>query len=567
MGEGKRPSGLRAALRHRDFALLSGAMAVSGSGNFLFNVTLIVYILDKTGSSAWVAAASIVHFLPYVLLGPIGGEIADRFDKRKVMIVADLGAGTAMVALTVAAATGGPALVAVVLSAVVTVFSALYFPSTSAATPALVGEDDLAAANTVMAAIENVNIAVGPALGGVLLLLGSPAAAFGVNAATFFTSAALTWPIRTSLKTESPERGEDDAKPSLGARLQEGVRAITGRQEIVLLVFVSLALMVFYGQELVLYALVAKELLGTGDSGLGFLFAATGVGGILVAGFAARLDGVRRQGTVLVIGTIAAGIPMIALAGVRASWLAYVLLTIEGAAFVVASVLYMTLLQRLLPQAVLGRVMGIMDSLLVSGIILGSLLAPIVVEVLGLPGALAFGGSLVIIPGAALFSRATSIDAAAEAKASELEPIVAVLERVGMFRGASLPTLEGLAQAAAHETVNAGDVLIREGAEPDDLYVIVSGTVVVTAAGDGFGRERVLDRIGPDGCVGEIGLLEQIPRTATVTAETDCEVLRIRGEEFLRIVTDGPGAAPPDLRAGVASRLAKTRPTTELGLA
>ena len=560
----ERSGALRSALRHRDFRYLVAAQAISATGDWLYSVALIVYVLDQTGSSTWVAVTSIIRFLPYMLFGTLGGVIADHYDRKRIMIAADIGRGIVQLGLTAVALAEGHALLAIVLAAMSTTFSAAYLPCINASTPALVGEDDLTAANAINATVENVALALGPAVGGILLLLGSPATAFAVNAATFFVSAALTVPIRTKLSTAAQrEEAAEEAPPPFSERVREGFRAIASSHEVTLLVVLSVALTLFYGQEIVLYALASEQRLGMGSDGVGFLFAAMGVGGILVAGLVGRLSDASKQGGILAIAAIVSAIPMMVLAVVHQPWVALVLLTIEGGAVIVADVLYMTMLQRLLPTEVLGRVMGIMDSLLVAGLLVGSLLAPLVVSLAGLEAALVLGGVLLIVPALMVLPRARAIDRTTAARVAELEPRVEVLGRTRIFEAANRQTLEALATALTDERVPAGSVIVREGDEPDDLFVMVSGTVGVSARGEGR-EDRTIRELGPGDYFGEIGLLEKIPRTATVSARTECDLYRIGGEDFLRIVTGEPMVAG-NFRAGVATRLAVTHPAEDLG--
>jgi MFS family permease len=552
---------LRAPFHHRDFRFLIAGNAVSGTGDWLYNVALIVFVLERTGSGAWVAAASVIRFLPYILFGTFGGVIADRYDRKKVMIAADLGRGTVMVLLTLVAAAQGEPLMAIFCAALSTTMSAVYLPCVNASTPAIVGEEDLTAANAVISTVENVTLALGPAVGGILLILGSPAIAFGVNAATFFLSALLTVPIRTKLSTAAQE-GEEES-PSFRARVIEGFKAITSSAEVSLLVLLSVAICVAYGQEIVLYSLAAEGPLGMGADGVGFLFAAIGVGGILAAGVLGRISGAARQGTIVVVATLVSAVPMILLAWVHHAAAAVVLLTVEGAAVIIADVVYMTMLQRILPRSVLGRVMGIMDSLMVTGILIGSLIAPAIVSAAGLSTALVVGGLLLIVPVLLVLPKARDIDRKTARRAAELEPRVAVLERLGIFEGASRQMLEALAGALTVEDVPDGTTVIHEGEEPDDLFVVVAGRLGVSSRGEGV-VERALPELGSDDYFGEIGLLERIPRTATVRTLTDCHLYRIPGEDFLRIVTEGPRAMG-NLRTGVAVRLARTHPSEELG--
>jgi MFS family permease len=556
---------IRSALRHRDFRYLVAGQTISQTGDWLYGVALIVYVLEQTGGSgAWVAATSFVRLLPFVLLGPIGGAIADRYDRKRVMILADFARAATMGVLAVAAAAHAPAWVAIVLASVSVTFAVPYFPAVNAATPVLVGEDDLTAANSITATVANLTLALGPAVGGVLLAIGSPAVAFAVNGATFLGSAALTAPIRTKLSPAAQEGTADEEKgPSLRRRLAEGFRAIASSADVVLLVVVSIAFAIFYGQEIVLYALAATERLGLGEAGIGYLFAATGVGGILAVGLTKRASDRSRQGAILVLSAVAAGIPMITLAFIRSPAVAYALLLIEGVGFILGDVVSMTMLQRILPGEVLGRVLGILDSLMVSGILAGSVIAPIVIRAGGLQVALIVGGALLVGAGLVLLPRARAIDRRTAERVAELEPRVELLERVGIFEAANRQTLEALAAAVTVERVGPGTVVIREGDEPDDLFVVVSGSLEVISRGD-TDEERRVAELGARDYFGEIGLLERIPRTATVKALTACELYRIGGEDFLRIATEGPKVLE-NLRAGVTARLARTYPTEELG--
>jgi MFS family permease len=155
-------------LRYRDVRLLIAGLAISQIGDWLYNVALIVFVLEKTGSGAWVAAASVARLLPYVLFGTIGGMIADRRPRKRTMISSDLIRAVVMFALGVVVASDGSPLVAIVLAGVGTTFSVAYSPAVSAAIPMLVSEDDLSAVNTLSTTVSNVSYALGPAIGGVL---------------------------------------------------------------------------------------------------------------------------------------------------------------------------------------------------------------------------------------------------------------------------------------------------------------------------------------------------------------------------------------------------------------
>jgi CRP-like cAMP-binding protein len=533
-----------------DVRLLVGAQATSQIGDWLYNVALIVFVLSRTGSPAWVAAAGVVRLLPYVLFGPIGGAIADRRPRRRTMVTSDLIRAGVMFALAIVAAREGSPATAVALAAVATTFSVAYGPCVNAAVPLMVDEDELSSVNTLITTVTNLSYALGPAIGGVLLLLGSPTAAFAVNGATFLLSAGLTLAIRTPLGPERAEVTPDE--PAEHGGIADGVRALTGSPLVLALVVAQIATNLLYGLESVLYALASTERLGLSVDGVAFLYAAVGVGGLLAAGAAHRYSDRSRVATILAVACVACGVPMAGLAVIHVPGPALVLLLVEGAAMIVVDVLVVTSLQRLLGADVLGRAFGTLDAMIVAGILVGSLLAPVLVHLLSLEAALVIGGSIVIAAGVGVLANARRIDSSMQSYAEALRPRVAVLQRLRILAGASRSALELLAEAATEESLAPETVVIRQGDEPDDLFVVRDGTLVVTVTGS-TGEYRHLADLGPGDFFGEIGLLRGVPRTATVRTTSACSVLRIPGEEFIRAVTEGA------VRSRTLTRTAQSR--------
>ena len=214
---------MRAPFRHRDFRALVAGLAISQTGDWLYNVALLVFVLRATHSASWVAAAGIVRLLPYVLFGTLGGVIADRFPRKRVMIASDLARAVLMGVLAIVAAAGGAPILAILLSGVSTTFAVAYGPCVNAAMPVIVDEGELSAANSIASTIQNVCIALGPAVGGVLLVLGSAAWAFAFNALTFCGSAIAVAMIRSDLgpatiavRRAAPRRDRRDPRVERG---------------------------------------------------------------------------------------------------------------------------------------------------------------------------------------------------------------------------------------------------------------------------------------------------------------------------------------------------------------
>jgi CRP-like cAMP-binding protein/predicted MFS family arabinose efflux permease len=561
MPDPARRGAVRAALAHRDFRYLAGSLTVSQVGDWVYGVALVVYVFDQTGSPAWVAAATILRLSPYVLFGAVGGAVADRWDRRAVLIATDLARAACMAGLALVALTGAPVALALALAFVSTAAGTPSGPAQAAITPALVPERDLAAANAVVSVLEHTALVLGPAVGGLLLLLGSPAVAFAVNGASFLASAALVLPITA----RPPAEPEEERPPSLARRLADGVRAIAGSGDATLLVGLVVAAAFVYGQEVVLLVLVSERLLGTGSEGVSFLIGAVGLGGLAAAGLTSRLAEARRPGRTLLLVMLAFGLPLISLAVIRRPAVAYAVMAVEGAGNIVFDVLAITMLQRVVRQEVLGRVFGVLDSLAVAGILAGSLLTPLIVAAAGLRGALVVAGGTLLAATAAALPRLRGLDRRAEAARRELAPRVALLERLGVFDGAPRQALERLAAAMEERAVPAGTRVVTEGEEADAFYAVRSGALAVLSAGERGGPPARVNTLGPGDYFGEIGLLERVPRTATVQAETDAVVGRLSGDDFLAIVNQAPSTSGT-LLDGVVGRLARTHPSHRVRL-
>jgi len=185
------PTRISAAFQYPRLRRLLTALAVSQAGDWLYNLALLALVLDRTHSSTWVAVTTAARVAPMIVGGPFGGVLADRYDRRMLMVLSDLVRAACMVGLAVITLLGLPILLAPVLAAVATMASTPYPPCVAATTPRLVPSEVLPAANAARAAISSLCIVAGPGFGAVLLLLGSTTLAFSVNAATFLVSAAL----------------------------------------------------------------------------------------------------------------------------------------------------------------------------------------------------------------------------------------------------------------------------------------------------------------------------------------------------------------------------------------
>jgi MFS family permease len=534
-------------LRRRDLRWLLLSFGISRLGDFLYTVALIVYIFDRTGSAAWVAAATLARFVPYVVVSPLGGLIADRYHRRTVMVASELTSMAAMAAITVTAAMSGPAVVVIALVTVAACAATLYQACGIAMVQDVLPENELATGNSLFSTVDNIAFVAGPAGGALLLLLGSPTIAFGVNTATFVLSALFLSRVRA--------RGDGSGEQAAtGRALRAGLAAFVGNRAVLVLVGCLVAGNVVYGLELVVLVLVSSELLGTGAEGVGWLLAASGIGGVAGAAISARLASTARTRTTTAGLVLLSGLPLASLAAIPLPVIAYALLVVEGIAIICLDVLVNTAIQRLVAPPLLGRVAGLTLSLTSVGTATGTLLAPVLVELLGLVPTLVLVGVVPVSIAAAALALVPELNARLDRTRLALAPRVALLRRLQLLSHTDHAGLERLAASAVPERAAAGTVLLRQGDPADDLLVLVQGTLAVDHEADGAIR-RVNNPTAPD-YVGEIGLVHHTPRTATVTAASDVTLWRVPGPVFLDAVSGNASAA---LLGGIASRIIALR--------
>jgi MFS family permease len=551
--------GYRAVLRRRDARLLFGGLLVSATGSWAYNVALLAFVFERTGSLGWVAAAGLGRFVPALVFSAYGGVLAERFERVRLMLGSDLACMVWQGALAVVAALDGPVTLAIALAALTAISNIVYAPAVEATLPQVAGEDDLAAANALNATIENVTIVAGPAIGAGLVALGSPALAFAVNAGSFAVSAVLVGAMRTRSR---PVDVTDDGQAGPLAQMTAGVEAIMSNPTVKLLVGFSVLASFVYGTDTALLVKVADDRLGLGADGFGLLLAGQGVGGVLMALAVNRLAASPRLGAIILGGMAVYCLPTALLTVVHVPSVAIALMVLRGAGTLVVDVMAVTALQRTVPGDLLARVFGVFFAFVLGAISIGTLIVPPLVSLLGLDAALLIMGFAPPVLGLLAYPALARMDRVAAARLAELAPRVAVLERLGIFSAAGRTALERLAAACTDVAVPAGTPIVREGDRADALFVLVSGSVEVTARGETGGQERALRTMPAGSYFGEIGVLEGIPRTATVTAAEPCTLLRLDGEAFLEALTAGPstGTLVEDAR----SRLQRTHPSRAL---
>jgi len=516
----------RAVAANRELRKLQLAFVGSIVGEWGFLVAIAVYANAQGGAGAvslvlvlrWVAAALTASWLAY---------FADRFPRERVMLAADVSRIAAMSLMAVAAFADWPPAIVYALATYMAVASKTFRPAQAALLPRLArSPDELTAANVTSTAIESVGSFLGPALGGLLLAVASIGWVFVADAATLLWSAVLVLQIRAP---------RDEAKPvehgSVVRELSEGFRALGKERDARVVVFLYWCQTFVAGALRVLIVVTALDLLDIGSSGLGLLNAAVGVGGLVGVGIAFALVGRKRLANDFGFGLVLIGVGL-ALIGVWPSELgAFLLMGVFGIGNTLVDVSAVTLLQRAVRDNVLGRVFGALESLLVAGLAAGALVTPVLIDWIGTRASLIVMGSLLPVLTVLLWARLRTIDARARIPTERIE----LLRANPIFAPLSPPTIEHLAVKLEERRVAAGDVVVRQGDSGDLFYLVEKGRLRVEIDG------RPVGDLGPGEAFGEIALLRDIPRTATVVAVEDTSLAGLERDEFIAAVT---GHAP-----------------------
>jgi MFS family permease len=322
-----------------------------------------------------------------------------------------------------------------------------------------------------------------------------------------------------------------------------GFRAIGGDSRMRLMVGLFGAQTLVNGAFVVLVTVSAFQLLHLGSGGVGYLNAAFGVGGLIGGAVSVALVGHRRLATTFGIAVAGTGGPLLLVGGLPRTGTALIAFALIGFANIICDVSGFTILQRETPSDVLARVFGVLHSLFYATSAAGALLAPLLINAVGVRWTLVLVGSL--LPVLAVLSHAslTRIDVG-PTDPHRLE----LLESIPIFAPLSPPVLEQLATRLALVHAPAGEEIIRLGDHGDRFYVVDSGEVEIVLDGDETRRE------GPGSYFGEVALLRDVPRTATVRAATDVDLFALDRDDFLPAVTGHAGSAQA-AEAVIGSRL------------
>ncbi len=534
-------SALAVAARNENVRRVELAWGAAIAAEWAHFVALGVFAFEEGGAAA-VGIAGLVRLLPAALVAPFAASLGDRFPRERFLLAMAL-VGFGALAGSGAAAFADEAVPVFVLAGIVGLSSTLIRPALQALLPSLARTpEELIASNGATSTIESVGTLVGPLLAGGLLALGDIGLVFVAGAGALLAAAVLLARVdvegRISLVAGA---GNERAREMITAGFEAIARIASAR----LVVGLIVAQTFVRGCLNVLIVVAAFEVLDGGAAEVGYLTAAIGVGGLIGALWAMALE-TRRLGVAFGVALVFWGAPIMLIAPRPDLFAAAFLLAIVGAANSVEDVAAFTLVQRIVPDAILTRVLGVLWGLAMGGVALGSIAAPAIADAIGPRTAFLVVGSILPLLTLATYRRLVEIDRTV-APAAELE----LIERVPMFAPLSVAAKERVAANLVPISVSAGEVVIRAGDPGDRFYIVGDGEFQIDA-GSHQATAHKADYFG------EIALLHDVPRTATVRAAMDSQLFALQRDDFLAAVT-GHSAAHAAGKAVAEARLAGPR--------
>jgi MFS family permease len=506
------------ALRNRRLLRVQAAYLLYNIVEWASWIAILVWAYDAGGVRA-ASALAVVQLVPAALLASPAATWLDRLPRARALTLGYTIQALTMGALGLALAVDALSALVVMLAALGAVAMTLTRPVHNALLPEISDTTaELTAGNSTSGWAEAAGVFLGPLVCGGLILVAGPSGVVLAMAAASALGAFVT--LRMTTHSFVPRTG----KP--GAKREQLLRTVVRDPAARLLSGLVFALNTLVGLADILLVVLAFDLLEMSAAGPGLLNSAVGLGQIVGAAATVVLVGRRRLAAAVVLAAVVAGLTFGISGLVSSSLVAVLLIGLFGAGKLFFDIATRTLVQRLLPDRLLLAVFGLQESLMMAAFALGSLAAPLLVAAFGPRGAFAVAGAFLPVVALLAYSRLRRLDAATQVPADVLRllldvPLLAVLPpRV----------VERLALDADPVTAQPEEAVVTEGDLGDRFFVIDQGRLAVTR------EDRLLRELGPGEWFGELALLRDIPRTATVTAETAVSMWAVERETFLAAV-------------------------------
>jgi MFS family permease len=509
----------RAVAGNRNLRRLELAYGASTTSEWAFTVALAVFAYQHGGAKA-VGILGVVRLLPAAIATPFTAAIADRYERERALVGVSLLSAAALAAAAGLFYAGRNEAAIFAFAAAHAVVSTLCRPAVAALTPSLAtSPQQLVAVNGVSLTIEGLGTLVGPLIAGALVATTDAGVVFALGAVAYLASALALAAIRVEGRLRF-------AHHRTRADLTAGIRLVAREPQPRLIIALFFAQTLVRGALNVLIVVIAFRLLHTGGGWVGFLSGAVGAG-VLAGGFASLALTGRRLAVPFALGLVLWGVPIALVAAAPHRLTALLLLAAVGVGNALEDVAGIALLQRLASDDLLGRIFGVLFGAAAAGTGIGAIVAPALISGLGVRGALIATGAFLPALVALTWHALRRIDGVADAPTEAL----ALLDRVPMFAPLAVAAKEQLAKSLLRVSVPAGGEVIAEGDAGDRFYIVGDGRLEVTRGG-----RRLRDLVAGDS-FGEIALLRDVPRTATVIASADAELYALERSDFIDAAT------------------------------
>ncbi len=488
-------------------------------------LAMLVYAFDQGGTTT-AGLVAVIQLAPAAVFAPFAAGLADRYPPVRVLTGGYVLQAAAMGATAAVILMGADPPFAYAFAAVAACAVTITRPTQAVLTPGLAhSPEELTATNVVSGWVENGSIMAATALAGLVLSVSGPGAVFLICAAIGLVAAILV------VGVDGPPAALEGGGGGPFDEAVAGFRALAehgGPRMIVGLLGLE---MVIYGALDLLFVVLALDVLSVGSGWVGYFNAVFSAGGVVGAAAAVVLVGRRHMAPAIIFGLLVWGAMFMGIAGSATLGVAVGLLVVGGAARALFDVAAKTLLQRISPADVLGRVFGVLEGTSMAGMAVGQLFVATLVALTSATGALAGVGVLLVVATLLAARRLIVIDRGARVPIVE----ISLLRSIPLFQALPPPAVEGIAHALEPSEAADGEAIIHEGDVGDRYYAIVDGTVSVSHNG------QEVATLGRAEGFGEIALLKDVPRTATVTAVGPVQLQTLDKESFITALT---GHAP-----------------------
>ncbi|MEP6468336.1 MAG: MFS transporter [Chloroflexota bacterium] len=495
-------------------------------------IAILVYAFNRGGATE-TGVAALVQLAPSALVAPLAASIGDHVRRERALLLAYLLQSATMGLTAVALLLQAPSPLVYLAAASAATSITLTRPVQAAILPSLSRTpSELTAANVTAGAIETGAMLVGPILAGLALAATGSGVVFAGAALVTIIGALLvsrTTVLDVDRRLSMPAAGWRAALPEA----LDGFRMLVREREPRAVLAVLGAAAVLWGALDVFIVVLALDVLALGESGVGFLNAALGAGGLAGAALSLALIGRRGLSTPLGIGILLWAVPLAAIGLLATAPAVIGLLVAAGLGRVVMDVAGRTLLQRVAHDHMLSRLFGVLEGVHMGSLAIGSILAPALIALTGEHGAFLVAGSVMLLAAALVWPILRRLDAAAVARPREL----ALLRGIPMFAPLGPAAIERLAAGLVPVHAHQGSLVVRQGDPGDHFYIITHGRVGISIDG------RHIRQEGPGESFGEIALLRNVPRTASVEAVVSTELVALQRRVFLEAVTGQPASS------------------------